>query len=219
MSLATNNDEDDDDQPYILAALESIKTALAIEFTPVEERHKLSFPGQRREALLNRAMCERRLKKPEEAILSYEAAKAELPTYTMRGMDLFKWTNLLNDEQLMETLPRWTLWDRMSWLTYDTYNDDRDEFEDQDSWFTDPNERFQRAAKDLDKLPFLIETYEQIIAYKIASKQAGMPRLELAQVYARTMNDTEKAKAVLYEIMDSDTVLDVLGEDDADTGK
>ena len=217
MSLAENNDEDDDDQPYVLGALESINTALSIEYTPTEETNIKSYCIQRRASFLIRARCERRLKKSIDAIISYEAAKVALPTETMRGADLYKWTLLLTDEELMETLARWTLWDRMCWLTYEDYEEDSDESADDEDGLDDPNFRFQKAAKLTDKLPFLVETYEQIIAYKIAAKQAGGPRLSLAQAYLYVIGDIEKAKKVLYDILDSDCFLDKLGEDDVDS--
>lgn len=155
-------------------------------------------------ALIIRAVVERDLKKHAEAVNSLEEAKQ---VFGQRTGELFGQMIRIVDEQGQheELLKKVEIWGHI-WLATC-----------EESW-EKVNERYQRAAKMSRKASIMLNAYENLTQNLDRRKWASPTRYQFALACRRTTADHEKAKQLLYKILDSDSCIDpVTGTESEET--
>jgi tetratricopeptide (TPR) repeat protein len=150
--------------------------------------------------LINRALCERMLGRPADALNTYNKARAVRPQVTMDGFTLDDITRVRNWEDnpkaYVELLQSWKPEERISWFSY------LFEVNDQDS--VEYLNRFIKLAGP-DYFDFLIRCYDDYIKM-LPRSSAGLvgPRTALADVHRLVLNENKKALDIYSEILDTE---------------
>ena len=154
-----------------------------------------------RQALLLGAQCQQKLEKVDEAINNFEKARLACPTIRMDGYDLIAFTEVLEKKEnptvIIEAFKNWTEEERNSWFGAAWYSDEA-------------MAPIQRAAKKSggDDLKFLVQAQEAWNK-SVSNPRGPSPYLansinrltRLSHTYRRVVGDSEKAKAILQDIM------------------
>ncbi len=158
-----------------------------------------------REALIIKGDCERELGMYDEAIASYEEARTICPSEIIHGGVLNAIADCFDEKggacQLINTLEKWSFWERMAWLIYDSDSE--------------PIVLFQKAVRLSGRESLLVETYTEMIDYLDRSRSSGWPRFQLACAYLFLLDDPKQAKSLFHQILESDSNIDPgTGEED-----
>ncbi|KAH8885431.1 hypothetical protein GQ53DRAFT_695857 [Thozetella sp. PMI_491] len=165
-------------------SFEAIKAALALSDLP---------PNLLRRGYVTRAKAEAHLKRLDDSVASFEAARHADPGEPMAGDVLqaeFATYNLKNvDSESINVVKKWTPLEKLSFMTW-RYDMD-----------SDHHEYFRRLAGRTGQQEFLVQAYEEVIEMLDRVDAAAPIRLELAQAYWDVLFDAEKAKGLLDEVL------------------
>ncbi|KAJ6567106.1 hypothetical protein B0H19DRAFT_1067341 [Mycena capillaripes] len=150
-----------------------------------------------RDTLITRARIEVSLGKLDEAAESYKQARlADLDTPADGSMlreEFGVYSTKGSDAELMNVLKQWKPLERVAWMTWGCDDDSKD------------HDRFQKAAERCGEVGFLIQVYEEVIAFLDALDSGAPIRIQLASVHYFIRRDIDAARAILDEVLDSVT--------------
>ncbi|KAF4971548.1 hypothetical protein FZEAL_9832 [Fusarium zealandicum] len=134
--------------------------------------------------------------KTDEAAESFMQAKQSDPTTLTHGdaldEELSLFTKTKDTERWIATLKRWSPLERLTWMTwqYDDFGAERHRY-------------LRNATAETAETDFVIQMYEQSIQYLDNVNAAAPIRCELALVHLEVLQETETARKVLDEVLDS----------------
>lgn len=152
-------------------------------------------PSVKQAALVTKARIEAKNDDLESASQAYLDAKLADPSKLTPGHILDEEISLFSEpesvESYFQTLKRWTILERLTWLAWD---------------FDGGGERrdiLTDTAARHGELDLVIETYEDAIKY-LDNVDAGAPfRCALSRIFSEARGDLERAKTLLDEVLDS----------------
>ena len=159
----------------------------------------MDFPTitlQIRESHVHLSFCEMNLERYDDAIASFERARAIEPDELLEGQAYCLLPTILAVKQekygeLIEKLKGWTLLERMTWLLAESNGE---------TVIETPALTFMRAGHLSGEDEFVVQVYEEIIKFLDVRNMAGMMRYLLATHYSYITGDLEKAKTILKKL-------------------
>lgn len=145
-----------------------------------------------RRAYITQAEIYTDLEKTDDAIESYEKARQASSTEPLRGEILRKefdaWND--NDRALELVKNKWTLQERLEWMTWD-YADDKEHHTD-----------FLFAAIDANEPGYIVETYQEIISL-LDHFDAGVPLRNTLTKWYSMNGDVDAIRTQCLAVLDS----------------
>lgn len=201
LDFSEDLDFKDHSEEHLGKSYEAINSALLLR--PEVRENDTSAEGKRlrdllKTALIKRAACEVKLGKIDEALSSIDEARKINKDSNIGGDIINNITKAFEDkheyEKIISAVEKFNKWDRIGWL----------------GWGSDEgNETFQHAAKKCDKKAFMIQTYEEVIRWMDEFNpgddyffEGARARLQLTNAYQTVFVNYEKAKHLLYAILD-----------------
>jgi tetratricopeptide (TPR) repeat protein len=186
-------------QEHLSKSYEAINAALSLR-PKVKEGDK-SAEGVRlshllEDALIQRATCEVKLGKIDEALSTIDEARAVNKNANIGIVAINDITRALEDkneyEKIISAVKKLSKWDRIAWLC----------------WGPDEgSERFQHAAWICNKQAFMVQTFQDCIRWtdELGNDyyhEGARARLQLAMAYQTVFVNYQEARRLLYVILD-----------------
>jgi tetratricopeptide (TPR) repeat protein len=153
-------------------------------------------PKVHRAGLITRAKAEVAVGKKDEAVISYEEARLADPEEPLQGFNLKYAFNAClakkDDAMLVELVKNWKPMERLAWMTW---NLDEDGYND--------HEVLRRAAARAGQQEYLYQAYDEVIKLLDNVDAAAPIRFHLAVTHWEVALDTEAAKTLLNETLDT----------------
>jgi len=172
---------------------EHIKEALNLRPDSGESPTQASMTTAQ-EALLLRGQCEFQLDMTDAALASYEEARLRVPSRVMSGKHLRVVTDALYDSErydgLLPVLEKWSFMERLTTMCYE-YD------------YSDVTWNVLDAAARTHQVERLVKVYQEIIEFLDKHNAAAPFQLELAHIHAKALGDTDAAKNILYDMLNT----------------